>query len=623
MFKLALKISSLVLMLMLASCVNQPPTSSSKTRVTSLSNLDHKARTHHTNSANKYLRLAESTNDIILKNYNILQASNSFIDAFEFDKARQTLDSIGELQANSDNYYFQIILKSRMLNKLQNTSQAESILKEIWIPDDLPNHLQKLYFITKAEIKEKQGLVLDALNSRLKLTQLLHGQEENRDNNLDIWKLLSNLTPSDLTTILDNPSLPRELKGWVSMARLSRQYEYEPSQIDRAMSVWQQEFPEHPAYNEIYGDWFEDTTKAAIPYDPNHIALILPLSDPDYGQGAKAIRDGFLAKHYQNKKVNNYSPKISFFDTGKMSVVDAFDKAKQDGVDIIIGPLLKENLKTLVQSRRLDIPVLALNTLQSHYPPKNLYQFGLSPEFEAESVVSKATRDGHRYAIAIVPDNDWGQRIKVAFENSWLNSGGIILDTITFSDINDVNNKIQNILGVKDSKDRISTLKNMGLKLDATPRRRQDIDFIFVAANPTMARQIKPLLNFHYANNLPIYASSSIYEGFEQSSKDQDLNGITFCDMPWVLDDSIKSKSLYLQIAKIWPDHIKKHPRLVALGIDAYKISTQLNQLISRPHLGISGMTGMLYIEPNRQISRDLLWAKVTKGSPRMISNQH
>ncbi|MBT4964510.1 MAG: penicillin-binding protein activator [Francisellaceae bacterium] len=606
-----IKILSIILLISLASCANQGDI---KTRVTSLNAPNKIDVSYNLNSAKKYLKLANATNDTVLKQYNSLQACHYFIKANELDTTRQIIDSLGEIPINTDNYHFKNIVTANILNKSANSRGAQTILDSIWVPQELPSYLQKLFFETQAQVKAKNGALLEALKLRLALSTYDLTSAESQENNHQLWKLLYSFTPSDLTKILDSPELPADLKGWIAMARLNKQYETDPDQINRALAMWQQEFPNHPAYEEIYGQSYDDNISVEIPQQPNHIALLLPLSNPGYGAGAKAIRDGFLAKHYQQKERNNYSPKISFYDTTKIGVEKSFEQAKIEGAQIIVGPLLKEEITQLITKKRLDIPVLALNTLSNRHTPNNLYQFGLNPEFEAETIANKALNDGHKYAVAIVPDNDWGSRMLSTFEQKWNNSGAIVLETIKFSSTNDLNTKIPSLLGLNSSKKRIGILNQIGVNVSSAPRRRQDIDFIFIAANPVMARQIKPLLNFHYAGKIPIYASSSIYEGFNQPSKDQDLNGIHFCDMPWIIDDSIKLRSLYTQINNLWPVHMKKNPRLVALGIDAYKISTSLNQLASRYNTGISGMTGMLYLENDRQISRELMWADIKDG---------
>lgn len=606
------RITTVFLLVCLASCSTSNYSTNKK--ITSLNSSSKIDNAYNLKSAKKYLSLAEASNDIILSQYNKLQACSFLIKANELDEARRIVDSVGVLPENTDNFNFKSIIQAQIMSKSDNINGAQTTIDSIWIPQDLPDYLQKMYFETQAQISAKKGNLLESLKLRLFLGNLDLTDREKSENNYQLWKTLYSFTPYELSQTLNDPELPKDLKGWLTMAKLNKQYETDPEQINRALTLWQQEFPEHPAYQEVYGSNYDYVTTAYIPSYPEHIALLLPLSNKSYSSGAKAIRDGFLAKHYQDKEKRSSHTKISFYDTGKISVENAFDQAKADGAEIIVGPLLKEEIQTLVEKRSIDIPVLALNTISIRRVPNNLYQFGLNPEFEAEIIADKALRDGYKYAIAIVPDNDWGERMLIAFKESWNNSGAIVLNSIKFSSTNDLNSKLEYALGIHESSSRINSLKRSGIKVSSSPRRRQDVDMIFVAANPVMARQVKPLLNFHYANNVPVYANSSVYEGFDQPSKDQDLNDIYFCDMPWIIDENIKSRSLYSQVNNLWPVHMKKHPRLVALGVDAYKLSNTLNQLTYKSGTGISGMTGMLFLESNRQISRELMWGRIKDG---------
>ena len=61
---------------------------------------------------------------------------------------------------------------------------------------------------------------------------------------------------------------------------------------------------------------------------------------------------------------------------------------------------------------------------------------------------------------------------------------------------------------------------------------------MFLAATPQQARQIKPTLAFQYAGDLPVYATSHLYTGTNNPTQDQDLNGIRFCETPWLLNPS-------------------------------------------------------------------------------------
>ena len=53
----------------------------------------------------------------------------------------------------------------------------------------------------------------------------------------------------------------------------------------------------------------------------------------------------------------------------------------------------------------------------------------------------------------------------------------------------------------------------------------QSLDFLFLVADPNEGRQIKPALNFHFARDPPVFATSYIYDGTLATAPDQDLDG--------------------------------------------------------------------------------------------------
>jgi len=147
-------------------------------------------------------------------------------------------------------------------------------------------------------------------------------------------------------------------------------------------------------------------------------------------------------------------------------------------------------------------------------------------------------------------------------------------------------------------------------------KRRQDVDMIFVAASPDAARQIKPLLNFHHAANLPVYATASVYTGTPMPSQDQDLNGIVFCDMPWILQLSNQIQDARTTMEKLWPNSANQSPRFFALGMDAYTLATQLSKARWLASSDVAGYTGDLHINKYQRIQRGLVCAKFKQGIP-------
>ena len=90
---------------------------------------------------------------------------------------------------------------------------------------------------------------------------------------------------------------------------------------------------------------------------------------------------------------------------------------------------------------------------------------------------------------------------------------------------------------LRQSEGRAKSLQStVGGQVAAQPSRRQDIEFIFLAATPQQAQQIKPTLNFQYAGDVPVYATSHVYSASGDVNQYNDMNGIRFCETPWLLE---------------------------------------------------------------------------------------
>ena len=151
------------------------------------------------------------------------------------------------------------------------------------------------------------------------------------------------------------------------------------------------------------------------------------------------------------------------------------------------------------------------------------------------------------------------------------------------------------------------------------PQRRNDFDSIFLVASPGAAQQIQPLLQFYFAGNIPIYATSQIYPSISVGGNN-DLNGIIFCDMPWVLAPNqmpAYQRNIQQRIQSLWPDNYNHFAKFYAMGVDAFYLTLQLKQMQSQ--MGVSGATGTLYLTPQHYVYRQLVWAQFQNGQPQLI----
>ena len=176
------------------------------------------------------------------------------------------------------------------------------------------------------------------------------------------------------------------------------------------------------------------------------------------------------------------------------------------------------------------------------------------------------------------------------------------------------------MLNVEQSENRLQRLaRQLGRKPQFEPRRRQDMSAIFMTAFPREARQIRPLLSFYYARQLPIYATSHSFSGVPNSALDQDMNGVRFCDLPWVIAATPEDVELRGQISALWPTAMDRYQRLFALGIDAYNLIAHLQRLTLVPDEYYAGRTGRLRLDEHGRGQRELPWAEIVEGVPRAM----
>ncbi len=147
--------------------------------------------------------------------------------------------------------------------------------------------------------------------------------------------------------------------------------------------------------------------------------------------------------------------------------------------------------------------------------------------------------------------------------------------------------------------------------VEFTPRRRGDIDFILLIANPSQGRQIKPTLAFYFAEDIPVYALPSIYDGLDNQSANQDLNGIVFTDAPWILANYDPLKSNAASSLRPAQGPVQ---RFRAMGIDSFRLYSRLQQLNDQEISSLRGATGVLTMDESGRIHRRLEVARFVNG---------
>ena len=168
-------------------------------------------------------------------------------------------------------------------------------------------------------------------------------------------------------------------------------------------------------------------------------------------------------------------------------------------------------------------------------------------------------------------------------------------------------------MAIDASEQRLENLRSLLPRnsIDFIPRRRRDIDYILLIANPRQARLIKPTLAFYYAADVPVFALPSVFDGSHRSTDNRDLEGIWFADAPWLLEDGNLKQKIDSQLRAAQGSS----QRLRALGVDSFRLYPRLNQMTRRADAAIAGATGTLTLSKTRRIHRNLLFAQFRNGT--------
>jgi len=397
--------------------------------------------------------------------------------------------------------------------------------------------------------------------------------------------------------------------GWLALADIGQRQWVSRQERDEALATWERDYPGHPATRTLLQQQFDyqpaTTPTEQTPADmamtgqaprptSNIVALALPLTGK-YANAAAAIRDGFLFA-YGNTRTDAPQPLV--YDSSVLGASQIIDRARGDNAGILVGPLDKPKVTEIARLSN-DMPQVALNYIDEPASRPGFYQFALAPEDEASEVARHASEQGYARALALVPQGDWGSRVFDAFRGTFSERGGQVVNFATYdTNQHDHRGPIQSALAGYPG---------------------NDVDFIFVAAQPPQARLIRSQLRFYHASNLPMLSTSHIYTGTVDTGNDIDLNGVGFADMPWVIGGGDFLDARRQQAAQRYGANATRYARLFAMGMDAWKLTARIADRGLESGDVFEGMTGVLAVQPDGHVERYLAWGVFRSGAPQLV----
>lgn len=162
---------------------------------------------------------------------------------------------------------------------------------------------------------------------------------------------------------------------------------------------------------------------------PRHkVALIIPLSGEDGGVGTSIANAANLAL----LDSGNRSIRLVTYDSSTGAAAAA-NRAIAEGAELILGPLLAEDVRTVGPvARRAKVPVVAFSN-DSSVAGNGIYILGSTPGQAIDRVVRYSRGKGAARFGALVPTGLYGQRAAQAMLGSVRGAGGQMAGMETFN----------------------------------------------------------------------------------------------------------------------------------------------------------------------------------------------
>ncbi|MFD2165127.1 penicillin-binding protein activator [Thalassotalea euphylliae] len=531
----------------------------------------------------------------------LLTASELLLSEQDAEKALWLANQVDALLTNSQDKYRAKLVKAQALLALDEISLA---LEQLEHADELGVTHHFNYYATMAQVQQARGFDLEVLAASLQAFPLNPSANE-----LDIdgiWQQFKQLNSWQLSDI-SKQSLPY-VKGWVQLTRYANQFGAEQEQFNRYLSQWQRQYPTHPA-NAVILPLQQELIEAPINYDK--IAVILPLSGKQQAAGM-AAQQGILAAY-----ANNASAVIKFHDSTTLDWQALDLQFEQDETDFVIGPLLRANVEQYLANVTTEMPTLLLNLPQPNELAPYQYAISMRPEDEAIQAAASLAKKDYKMPIVLVHNDSVSQRIAKAFTSEWHRATGYSPTNLPFERGKTLQTTLKSALGVHQSQSRIKEIdRRIKFNLKADPRNRRDIDMIYIVGSPTQTRLLKPYIDVNispFADAIPMYASSRSHSARHDGSDTRDLAGLSFTEMPWLLDSKQQNKGLAEQSKALFPQRSDSLQRIFAMGFDALNLVNKLNAMQNRPFVKHFGQTGTLTLNNNQILTRSLLWGRYDK----------
>jgi len=295
------------------------------------------------------------------------------------------------------------------------------------------------------------------------------------------------------------------------------------------------------------------------------IAVVLPLNVPAYARAAEAVSAGFVAGAAGGRTTYVVIPHA------EDGVLGAFEAARRSGARVIVGPLVRDDLKVVAQAD-IDLPwTLALNQFEDlAAAPNRIFTFSLAVECDARKIAHRMRDDAAQNVAIIGGESPLMKRFAGAFATEWLLGGGNAPNSFRFDP----------------APEALTLLKRDLLK--------KAPDVAVLAVDGRDARLVKPFLG-----TIAAYASGLVFEQISSATL-RDLDGLIIVEIPWLVTPGAPEFAKYPR-RDFGSASLE---RLYALGLDAFRIAQALMEGPPGQFV-LEGATGHVTLVEGRQFVRE------------------
>lgn len=537
-------------------------------------------------AAQAYLSLAQTGSH---RDHYQLLAAEAYRQEGQLDRAGPLLDGIRRQKLTGDEPSRLDLLQAEWALKQHNAPKALQLTTQPNI--SVPPALQLRLLELRSQAMQQTGDLWGAARSRVEMDGQLQGLDQ-AQNRKEVVTLLTQLGIEPLKQRAAAMQPSDRMLPWVNEAL---------TQLGVAVA--------HPA------PALEQEVGTVMPGEganvregfkmPAHVALLLPASGTLAAAGT-AIREGFFAAYADSARNHMPRPPVRVYDSAGTTAgaIKAYQQAVSDGAQLVIGPLTRGEVSALFGQQELPVPLLALNHPDDKSLPANgVSEFGLLPETEGAQAADHMADNGIVTAFAIVSSDDFAQRAAKSFKAELEARGGKVAGTgnLTGSGVNFA-----------------STIGSLGLPTDSGDASASSNTGIFISMRPQQARLLLPQLKLARVS-LPVFGTSHIYAGVDDAAANRDLEGVEFCDAPWLFDAQPGLPN-HGDIAAQLPAARGTSARLFAFGMDAWNLAPYIDWLRAHPGSYLPGASGQLTSDQFGRIRRVLVWAKFQDGLARPLN---